>query len=65
MGWGWYDPATKESIKELFEWIENHESNQDDFVLAIEDGEDAPSCCTNWKYGEKDGLGIRIITIKP
>ena len=62
MGWGWYNVPddVKERIKRLFKMVENQEADgdQDDFCIALEDGETAPLSDSDWQYGDYDKQGI-------
>ena len=62
MGFGWYSVPddVKERIEALFEMSEkcSDQDNQDDFCVAMEDGESATLVDSSWQYGEKDERGI-------
>lgn len=56
LGWGWYDPPTKERFMAFFDCLEKHAPDSiDDFVLAIENAKRTPSATDNWEYGWEDG----------
>jgi len=55
LGGGWYSNYSGEMEKKLSEFFNEIEGDepQDDFCLAIEDGDDAPLCLKNpneWTY---------------
>lgn len=52
MAWGWYGAPEDigAQLKALYDAIEHSDTNQDDFLLAMEDADDAPSCTDNFIY---------------
>lgn len=62
MGWGWYSVPNdiKQRIERLFQMVEDQdaEGDQDDFCIALEDGDNAPLTEDDWCYGERDEDGI-------
>ena len=65
MGYGWYlqeEPNQGKRMSDFFKRIEEaeYEGSQDDFVLAIEDGREAPDCTENWKYADREPFRIEL-----
>lgn len=54
MGVGWYTSDVGKSVADFFSRTEDagDPADQDDFILAIEDGSGAPCCCADWTYDE-------------
>ena len=62
MDFGWYSVPddVKKRIERLFEMAESvsDAGNQDDFCIALEDGDGASLADSKWQYGERDEHGI-------
>lgn len=67
MAVGWYLPVGSDDLsarlEAMFNAIDDDMSKQDDFVLCIEDGRDAPWCCDTWHY--EDHKPVIDPTLKP
>ena len=67
MGYGWYGtPAdVQERILKLFDLVESKgETHQDDFAIALEDGEAIPHAIHDWVYGRaSDNSPLTMLVI--
>lgn len=53
MSLGWYDAPQNELLQRFYDYISEHYDGMDDFILAIEEGEKAPFCFSDWDYTEE------------